>query len=138
MSAPPAGSAPPATDTGQHQLFDGIPSFEGSEALLFDSGSAEDAAKLPDMATFVRLQVEFPTANPNPAELDAGLSLLLFVEDLASPRARVRLADLVRQGGARPLNVQRQAGQRVRLVLADPAKAWAGSAPAVRVVLDCA
>ena len=114
-------------------LFSGTPSFLGGEALLFDSSRPEDAAVLPETVTFVRLRVEFPAGTPPADSLDAGLSLLLFVDDLAAPRARVRLADLIRHGGERPLNLRREAGQVVRLVLADPAGAWATAAPALKV-----
>jgi Ca-activated chloride channel family protein len=47
----------------------------------------------------------------------------------------VRLADLIRQGGERPLNVRRQPGQVVRMVLHDPNGAWAAGAPALEVAL---
>ena len=57
------------------------------------------------------------------------------MDDLTAPRARVRLADLIRQGGERPLNVRRRAGQVVRLVLLDPAGAWAAGASALEVSL---
>jgi Ca-activated chloride channel family protein len=117
-------------------LFSGVPSFSGGEAVLFDSSRSEDAAVLPETATFVRLRVEFPAGTPPTDSLDAGLSLLLFVDDLAAPRARVRLADLVRHGGERPLNLRREPGQVVRLVLADPAGAWAAAAPALKVSLS--
>jgi Ca-activated chloride channel family protein len=59
------------------------------------------------------------------------------VDDLASPRARVRLADLVRQRGERPLNLSRSPGQVLRLVLADPAAAWKDGAPTIEVALAC-
>src|SRR5262249_21214792 len=116
-------------------LFDGSPAFQGSEAVLFDSDRPEDAAHLPDAITLTALRLEFPDGTPAADPLDAGLVVLLFVEDMAAPRARVRLADLVRQGGGRPVNLRREAGQRVRLVLADTAGAWAGSAPKLRVGL---
>jgi Ca-activated chloride channel family protein len=59
----------------------------------------------------------------------------LFVGDLAAPRARVKLADEFRQGGRRPLNLRRDAGQPVRLTLADPSGAWASGMPAMEIVL---
>ena len=70
-----------------------------------------------------------------PATLDPGLCLLIFVDDLSSPRARVRLVDILRQRGQRPLNLLRQAGQPVRVVLADPAGAWAHQAPGLEVAI---
>jgi Ca-activated chloride channel family protein len=57
------------------------------------------------------------------------------VDDLASPRARVRLADLVRLGLERPLNIARSAGQVVKVVLADANGAWAVTAPEIAVTL---
>jgi Ca-activated chloride channel family protein len=63
-----------------------------------------------------------------------GLVILVFVGDMAAPRARVRVADLLRQGG-RPLNVQRSAGQDVRLVIDDPDGRWQAGVPALEVAL---
>lgn len=116
-------------------LFAGVPRFERGEAVLFDSTRAEDAGKLPGSMTISRLRLRFPGGTPEPARIDRGLSLLLFVGDLSAPRARVRLGDLIRQGGERPLNLSRRAGQEVRIVLADPAGAWAGSAPTLELAL---
>jgi len=67
--------------------------------------------------------------------VDDGLLLVLYVDDLAAPRARIRLTDLLRQGGTRPLNVRYQTGQTVRLVLLDPRSAWASGAPVIEVML---
>jgi Ca-activated chloride channel family protein len=121
--------APPAAP-----VFSGVPQFTAGEAVLFDSARPEDASRLPGDTTFTRLRVRLPGA-PAPADLDPELALLIFVEDLAAPRARVRLADLLRQGGERPLNLLRRAGQVVRIVLVDPSGAWAQSAPKLEVML---
>ena len=48
--------------------------------------------------------------------VDSQLILAIYVDDLATPRARVRLRDLL-QHGDRPLNLQRRAGQVVQIVL---------------------
>ena len=69
------------------------------------------------------------------APVDPGLTIALYVDDLTAPRARVRLADLIRQGGERPLNVRHQPGQVVRIVLLDPNGAWAAGAPSLEVAL---
>jgi Ca-activated chloride channel family protein len=61
--------------------------------------------------------------------------LLLFVDDMAMPRARIRLADLVRLGGSRPVNLRKEAGQIVRVVLADPRGTWPAAAPRIVVSL---
>jgi Ca-activated chloride channel homolog len=115
-------------------LFSGVPQFTNGEAVLFDTSRAEDAARLADHTTLTRLRVRFPGGAPR--DLDTGLTLLLYVDDLASPRARVRLADVVRQGGTRPLNLTRLPGQAVRVVLTDPAGSWASSAPQLEIELS--
>jgi Ca-activated chloride channel family protein len=130
-----APAMPEPVQAPAEPLFLGVPHFKGKEAVLFDSARPGDANRLPDTTTLVRLQVDFPSGRPDAARLDAGLALLLYVDDLAVPRARVRLADLLQQGGVRPLNIRRRSGERVRLVLADPAGAWAAMAPALEVTL---
>ena len=110
-------------------LFTGVPQFHRGEAVLFDSTRKEDADKLPKSGRMSRLVVRFPGATLDHRSLDRGLSILIFVGDLSSPRARVRLADLLRRRGERPLNLLRRAGQVVRIVLVDPAGAWAQGAP---------
>ncbi len=117
-------------------LFSGVPSFTGAEALLFDSG--RDQAALPDWGTISRLRLTFPDGEPALGSLDAGLSLLIFVDDLSAPRARVRLGDIARQGGVRPLNLARRPEQALRIVLTDPAGVWSGSGPRIEVSLDWA
>ena len=77
--------------------------------------------------------MSFPVGTPAPESIDPGLSLLIFVDDLSSPRARVRLADMMRQGGGRPLNRLKSPCQVVRIVLMDPTGAWAGDAPEIEV-----
>lgn len=51
------------------------------------------------------------------------------------PLARVRLRDLVRQRGVRPLNLRRPRGAQVRVVLVDPSGVWARGAPELIVRL---
>jgi Ca-activated chloride channel family protein len=132
--APCSPSAAPA-GTDLAVLFAGAPSFANGAAMLFDSSQTGNAGKLPDSETLTRLQVRFPGGAPKPESIDPGLALLIFVEDLSEPRARVRLSDLIRQGGERPLNLRRRPGQRVRVELVDPAGAWASGAPAIEVAL---
>ena len=99
----------------------------GGEAILFDS--ARDRGGLPEAATLARLVVRFPEGSPDPRGLDPGLELRVFVDDPTTPRARVRLADLVRRRGERPLNLRVGPGQAVRIVLADPAGAGRAGRP---------
>jgi hypothetical protein len=114
-------------------IFSGVPTLTGSEAILFDS--ARDRGVLPEEVTLARLVVRFLDGTPDPRGLDSGLELRLFVDDPTAPRARVRLADLVRRRGERPLNLRVGPGQAVRIVLADPAGAWARGAPRIEVAL---
>jgi Ca-activated chloride channel family protein len=127
-SVAPVDASPPVRE---RVVFSAVPAFDGSEAILFDS--ATSPARLPNDGTLARMVIHFPDGPP--AALDPSLTLLLFVDDMMSPRARVRLADLLRLGGERPLNVRRQAGQVVRVVLYDPSGAWARSAPRLEVRL---
>jgi Ca-activated chloride channel family protein len=135
MPVAAAAESPPARQEKAVVLFTGAPTFAAGEAILFDSARSADAAKLPAQATFDRLEVRCPGGKLDPDTLYSGLSLLLFVDDLAAPRARVCLADIVRQAGKRPLNLRKLPGQVVRLVLVDPAGAWAQAPPNLEVAL---
>ncbi len=121
---------PPKVISGPVDIFSGVPSFAEGEAILFDSTEDE---KLPEGATLSRVSVSFD--GPVPQSLDRDLKLLIYVGDLAMPRATVRLTDLVRVGG-RPLNLRRRAGQIVRVVLSDPNGVWASGAPQMTVSLE--
>ena len=57
------------------------------------------------------------------------------MDDLSSPKAKVKLADIVRQRGERPLNLLRRSGQIVRVILLDFAKEWAQTPPRIEVKL---
>jgi Ca-activated chloride channel family protein len=127
-----AESVAPAATRGLTVLFSGTPVFAGQEALLFDSASSPMA--LPAGSTLSRLAIRF-LDGVSDSPVDRGLTLLIYVDDPMSPRARVRLADLLRQGGERPLNVRRQAGQVIRVVLQDANGAWASSAQRLEVRL---
>jgi Ca-activated chloride channel homolog len=116
-------------------IFEGRPVFSGGEAVLLDTSRAKDAGKVPASGLLAKLVIQFPSGTPPAASLDAGLCLLIFVDDLAAPRARVRLADLVRLGLERPLNIARLAGQVVKVVLADVNGAWAANGLELAVTL---
>jgi Ca-activated chloride channel family protein len=136
-SAPPtekAEAAEPTGDTritvaaGQHPAANG--------AVLFDSARDAAAHPIPDSGrlTALALTVSGVTADA----IDRDLALVLYVGDPSAPRARVRLADVLRQGGRRPLNVRRDPGQDVRLVLEDPNDGWPSGVPALAIVLGWA
>jgi len=145
----PARTATPARRgvTGNITVFSGEPRSTNGDTPLFDSTYAVSPSPLgeragvrgdvlPEAGIVRRLLVRFPGGMPDPAQLNHNLELWLYVGDPATPRARVRLADLVRQGGERPLNIARQQGEMVRLVLHDPTGVWARKAPRVEVVLE--
>lgn len=103
-----------------HRLFSGTPAWQDAEptrAVLFDSERPEDAAKLPAPITLSMLVLRFIDKWPRPQEVDPALAIWIYVEDLASPRAKVRVGDLLRQSGRRPLNLSVMPGQRAQVVL---------------------
>jgi Ca-activated chloride channel family protein len=122
---------------GAPSVFEGVPMFAGgSTAVLYDS-DASGAASLISAGTLTRLEVKYPNGAPSPSAIGQNLTLLLYVDDLATPRARVRLSDLLKQGGGRPLNLLRGSGQRVYLVLSDEDGVWSGgNAPELIVTLS--
>jgi len=116
-------------------LYSGVPPFEGDAVVLFDSSWEEDARKVPPSTTIRQIWVRFPGGELDPEALDPRLSLLIFVGDVVSPRAAVRLADIVRRRGQRPLNLARAKGDIVRIVLVDPQGAWSKGAPQIEVAI---
>jgi Ca-activated chloride channel family protein len=116
------------------RVFSGVPSIAGNEAVLFDS-EKDKARGLEGRLRLSGVSLAFPDRALKSEEIDSELVLLLYVGDRAAPRARVKLADLIRQGGRRPLNIERSAGDVIVLVLADPRGAWARGAPRLIVTL---
>lgn len=130
MAVTPSPSLPAG---GQGVIFTGTPLMQGAEACLFDS--TQIAGKMPEEAVIQGIQVRLLDGANQPPFTERSVHLLLFVGDLAAPRAKIRLVDLLRQG-LRPLNVLRRAGQVVRLVLQDPNGLFAKDAPALEVTLQ--
>lgn len=128
MEAPPA--AAPV------RLWSGAPQFADGEALLFDRAHSTDVA-LPERGTLTQLTIRFLQGAPRVSGVSDELWLELYVEDAAAPRVRIRVRDLLRQGGRRPLNLRFEADHLVRLVLRDPDGAWAESAPSIEVTVAC-
>lgn len=124
--------ARPAAVTRSYELFSGEPKFADGTAVLFDS--AHDAV-LPDDARLVRVEVKLD-GGVAASRLDRALMLLIYVGDMAVPRARIRLADVLRLGGRRPLNLRKGPGDRVQIALKDPNGTWpAGTEITVHVVI---
>jgi Ca-activated chloride channel family protein len=130
-----AESAAPVSN--RTMLFSGNPQGSG-EIILFDSTRDQAVPPAREAGTINRLIVSFAGGAPDAKSLGAELCLLVFVGDMATPRAKVKLADLVRQGGARPLNLSRKRGEALRLTLADPAGVWSGGSPQIEVALEWA
>jgi len=133
-SADPISAAPPQPVSKRlpTPLYEGVPALVGGEGVLFDA-ARDGTDRLPAGDQITGLVIQFPDGAPQPESLGTELALLVYVDDLAVPRARVALADLVRQGGERPLNLRWRPGQVLRLVLHDPAAVWAGGAPRLTV-----
>ena len=127
------GIAPTRTGRGP-ALFAGVPTFAGGEAILFDS-ACDGTAKIAAPLTIAAIAVRFADRTIDAARLDGELALTIFVDDLAAPRATVRLAEIMRQGGERPLNIAWRAGTILRVVLLDPRGVWAAGGPAIEVSL---
>ena len=109
-----------------HVVFTGPVQVDAGCALLVGDFSAT----IPDGALISGLRVEVAATDRSAladarSAAGAGAQLLLYVGDLAEPRACVRLRDLLRQGG-RPLNLRKQQGDVVHLVLDDPAEILGG------------
>jgi Ca-activated chloride channel family protein len=106
-------------------VFTGLPVVVNGDAVLFDSASVGGTHVLPDQITLKRLFLRFLGQPPRPEDLDSELAILIFIDDVISPRARVPLVDLLRHHGERPLNLSKGPAQVVRIVLTDPAGALA-------------
>ncbi len=135
-----ASSAPvsPASPSASHAMvFTGTPQFSDTEATLFDSSSGvvEDQQKLPTELTLTGIQGRMLDHIDQSRVTDRNLSILIFVGDLAAPRAKIRLVDLLRQA-ERPLNLFRPAGQIVRIVLQDPNGTLAKNPSGLEIVLQ--
>jgi Ca-activated chloride channel family protein len=100
---------------GVRTIFSGTPSLLDGRAVLWEETLATGG-------TLSGIEVAFEESAPE--RIDRGLALWIYVEDLALPRARIRLADLVQLGGKRPLNLRVRAGGVVRVVLVDGGGVW--------------
>lgn len=132
---PPTARAADAASAPALLGFSGTPRFAGNEAVLFDSAQSEGAKRHAAARVLTRLRLRVAGGKVDPALLDTDLTIAIYVGDLAAPRARVRVADLLRQGGERPLNLTWSVGQPLRVVLLDPNGTWARQAPSIELEL---
>lgn len=104
--------------------FSGRITLQNGEETILDSQIPGTLPKhwdsIPDYLTLRRLELTFLGTPPNPAELDRNTVLLLYCADEAVPASRIRIAELIRQGGQRPLNISWNKTQVLRLVIQDP------------------
>ena len=131
LSGPAQGSRMPfdfATQSVSHSppppLFAGTPVFNGKTAILYDSTRPEQSGRIEAGVDLTRLTVRLFTEPTTAGPLDNGISILIYVDDMASARARVKLADILKQSGVRPLNVHVPENAVARIVLEDPNGAW--------------
>ena len=104
-----------AAPAPQLTIFQGDLALAYRQKMLFDSTLASE--QFPDACTLTGLRLQTSDkAYVKRLTVDSQLILAIYVDDLATPRARVRLRDLL-QHGDRPLNLQRRAGQVVQIVL---------------------
>jgi Ca-activated chloride channel family protein len=108
-----AGEADPSAKT--FQVFEGTPVFSGNEAVLVDFGTK--LGGLPQTASLSGIAADY---SGDPFADDVQL-LLYLSDDPVTPRARIRLSELV-SGGKRPLNLFYRKGQLLRIVLVDPSE----------------
>jgi Ca-activated chloride channel family protein len=107
----------------------------GAEAVLFDSARDATADPLPVGVRLTSLSLTVRDGTVTADAVGPDLTILVFVGDMAAARARVRVADLLRHAGRRPLNLRREPGQEVRLVIDDPDGRWRAGVPALEVSL---
>ena len=107
---------------GRHPVGDG--------AVLYDSVRDTTIITAPDTGTLTALAILIVDPSVTADRIGDDLTLLLFVGTAVDPRAKIRLADVRRQG-PRPLNVRWMPGESIRLRVADPAGRWAAGVPAM-------
>lgn len=130
-----APAAPSSSSGGHAIVFQGELRSAATGAVLFDSTQSKNP--LPEEATITGIRARWLDAAAEQAINDRSIVLLLFVGDPAAPRAKIRLADLLRQG-ARPLNLLRLAAQPVRILLDDPNAVLMGSSLQLEVTIEWA
>lgn len=122
--------------TRQITVFKGLIKTDSGISLLFDSSSPDKPAEwstLPKILVFTRLIIEFSEPAPDPDRLTRHVMLILYCGDQAMPASRIRLAELLRQGGQRPLNISWAKEQLLKLVMEDPDGLLDGAEIAVRL-----
>lgn len=71
--------------------------------------------------TISRLKVPLDNGGNGDIEIDSKATLMLYIGDMSISAAKVNLADLVRMNGTRSLNIRRESGESVKVMLKDTA-----------------
>lgn len=124
-----------------YTVFDGQPQFDGAVAVLFDSTSqvasstepSSSISLLPAELIVSGITLTF-AANQPAVQPERSVTIAIFIDDLITPRATIRLADLLRHG-TRPLNLHRSADAPLRLTLHDPTHSLQKMGVAFSVIL---
>jgi Ca-activated chloride channel family protein len=105
---------------GKITLYAGPVADIGANRILIDTSSATESATggdpLPENLTFKGVELTCDSAAKQALTQERDLALSIYIGDLATPRAVVRLRDMV-VAGRRPLNLLRRTGEAVRIVL---------------------
>jgi Ca-activated chloride channel homolog len=96
------------TRGGTITLFSGIPNVSEDELILYEIERFGDRG---------RLTALFASLDDDDGMFDGELAL--YTGRDPEPRARVRLRDILKQGGRRPLNISIRSNHPIRLVLRD-------------------
>jgi hypothetical protein len=130
----PEAEAHPAQAPQWVPIFAGLPAFQTDQAVLFDSSTTKDRLPSPSRLQKLRVSSEGKATNA----IDPGLMLCIFIGDLVLPRAKASLADVLAQGGERPLNLLLGAGKVLLVTLhRDPSVAWPRGVTGLSVWLEC-
>jgi Ca-activated chloride channel family protein len=138
LRAPPRAASRRSSKANE-QIRVSIPAgrhTRGDGAVLYDSADGADAAPLAPAGRLTSLGLTSTDKSVTADAVGPELRFLLFVGNEPEPRARIVLADVLRQGGRRPLNVRWRAGQAIRLTIEDPAGRWHQGVPAMEIFLD--
>ncbi|MEM3341259.1 MAG: VIT domain-containing protein [Thermoplasmata archaeon] len=121
----PAPSVSRSTFPPLLSIFSGKVDLAGPQFTLFDSARSEDLSKIPQHdITITGIVLKAQGANLN--SIDRNAAIMLFVEDMSSPRATVKIQDILKLGGERPVNLRCPAGKQIKIVIFDTKKTIAG------------
>ena len=98
-------------------IFSGTLSVAGERRILFDSESS--SIQPPASTTISGIRINGRGVVDREARASRSIVISIYIGDMAEPRAKMTLTDLIRFG-ERPLNLRRVEGERVLITLDDP------------------